>query len=123
MTGGASSAKVNSARNQPRSSPRKWPATGNPWRCRCSSSAAGSTAAALRAKTRNHWLMIVAACGLALRRKRLFFPLLVLGRLGLADGGEQLLDDVLAGVPLGLRLKIRADAVAQHGDSDLLDVV
>src|SRR5262249_27856470 len=48
---------------------------------------------------------------------------LELGHLRLADGGEQLLDDVLAALALGLGLEVGADAVPQHGDGHLADVV
>src|SRR5947207_709332 len=49
--------------------------------------------------------------------------LVVLPNLRLADRLEQPLDDVVVADSLGLRLKIGADAMPEHGDGDLLDVV
>src|SRR5438128_657045 len=38
------------------------------------------------------------------------------------NGGEQLLDQVLAGLALGLGLEVGADAMAEYRDGGLLDV-
>ena len=52
-----------------------------------------------------------------------FAELLVLAHVAVADDGQKLLDHVLAGLALGLGLEVGADAVAQHRDGHLLDVV
>src|SRR6185437_2505076 len=53
----------------------------------------------------------------------LAFAFLVLADFGFADDGQQLLDNVLAFLAFGLGLKIRADAMAQHGNSHFLHVL
>src|ERR1043166_5702197 len=49
--------------------------------------------------------------------------LVVLPDLRLADRLEQPLDNVLVADPLGLGLKVRADAMPQHRDGNLFDIV
>src|SRR5262249_5837431 len=112
----APSGSTSSTLNQPRSSPLKCPSTLRPFRSKCSRSAAGSGAVVLRLKTRNH----IRKLHLYSLRRR---TLLVLLHLGLADRLQQLLDDVLAGLALGLGLEVSANAMAQHRDGGFLDVV
>src|SRR5438128_6070380 len=52
-----------------------------------------------------------------------FLSLLILRRLRLANRGQQLLNDVLAGFALGLSLEIGADAVAKDRNRHFLNVV
>src|SRR5262245_53041975 len=48
---------------------------------------------------------------------------IVLGHVGLSDLGDELLDQAVGRLPLGLRLEVGADAVPQDGDRHLADVV
>src|SRR5713101_2749058 len=58
-------------------------------------------------------------CTLCLCRESLL-PLLIFRRFGFADGGQQLLDDVLAGLPFSLSLEVGADAMAKNRDGHFL---
>src|SRR5262249_22300700 len=105
------------------------PSAGAPSRCRCSSNSAGSGWMSLVPNTRNHMELVLQstrgadATPLARGARLSLAPRLILGDLRVADGLEQLVDDVLAGLSFGLGLEVGADAVAENGDSGLLDVV
>src|SRR5947209_3383514 len=84
-----------SARNQPAASPANEPVTARPRPARWPSSAAGSGADSVPAKMRYHMGRGPSAAA----------PV-VLALLARADGAEQLADEVLAALALGLRLEI-----------------